>query len=199
MNRAWVRSALLATVIVLIAWALFIGVRGGLTLDVGIGTVSSHSPWPALAMALIAAVTYIAIARADWRNDVATLAAAPWPCLIAVTAVAAAFLIGVEYSAFFAAGPDQSGYVSQAHRWATGELRVAVPEWARAEHWTNALISAAPTGYAIDVTKTSLVPSYSPGLPLTMAVFERIGGANAVFYVVPLFGALAVWATYALG
>jgi asparagine N-glycosylation enzyme membrane subunit Stt3 len=130
---------------------------------------------------------------------VRTLVSIPWPALIAATAVAAAFLIGVKYSAFFPAGPDQSGYVSQAHRWVTRRLRTPIPEWARAGEWANALKSAAPTGYAVDATNTNLVPSYSPGLPVAMAVFERIGGANAVFYVVPLFGSLAVWATYALG
>jgi hypothetical protein len=123
----------------------------------------------------------------------------PWPALIAAAAVAGAFLVGVEFSAFFPAGPDQSGYVSQAHRWATGELRIPIPEWALDAEWTNALQSAAPTGYAVDATHTNLVPSYSPGLPLAMAAFERIGGRNAVFYVVPLFGSLTVWATYVLG
>jgi Dolichyl-phosphate-mannose-protein mannosyltransferase len=199
MNRGQIRSAFLGCIIVLVAWALLVALSGGLTLHVGIGTMSSHSPWPALAVAFILAVTYVATARAHWRDDVGSFLTMPWPLLVAATAIAAAFLVGVEYSAFFAAGPDQSGYVSQAHRWMTGELRIPVPEWARSERWTNALKSAAPTGYAVDAMNTNLVPSISPGLPLAMAVFERIGGEHAVFYVVPLFGALAVWATYALG
>src|SRR6185503_2878043 len=128
-----------------------------------------------------------------------TLVGIPWPALMATAAVAAAFLVGVEYSAFFPAGPDQSGYVSQAHRWVSGQLRAPLPAWALAQEWTNALVSAAPVGYAIDAANRNLVPSYAPGLPLAMAVFERIGRADAVFYVVPLFGSIAVWATYALG
>jgi len=122
-----------------------------------------------------------------------------WPQLIATAAIIAAYWLGVEYSAFFPAGPDQSGYVSQAHKWATGTRREPIPGWARAEVWANALVSAAPVGYAIDATNTNLVPSTAPGLPLTMAVFERIVGRDGVFYVVPLFGSIAVWATYALG
>ena len=44
-----------------------------------------------------------------------------------------------------------------------------------------------------------MVPSYASGLPLTMAVFERLAGPRAVFWVVPLLGGLAVWSTYLLG
>ena len=44
-----------------------------------------------------------------------------------------------------------------------------------------------------------IVPIYSPGLPLVMAAFQRINGRNAVFYVVPLLGAIAVWMTGRLG
>ena len=34
---------------------------------------------------------------------------------------------------------------------------------------------------------------------MVMGAFERIGGRQAVFYVVPLLGGLAVWATYVIG
>ena len=43
------------------------------------------------------------------------------------------------------------------------------------------------------------VPTYSPGLPIAMALFQAIGGRGAVYYVVPIFGALTVWITYLLG
>jgi hypothetical protein len=43
------------------------------------------------------------------------------------------------------------------------------------------------------------VPGYAPGFPLTLAAFEKLFGARAVFWVVPLLGSLAVWATYLLG
>lgn len=46
---------------------------------------------------------------------------------------------------------------------------------------------------------TSLVPVYAPGLPILMALFERFGGPQAVFYVMPLLAGVAVWATYVLG
>jgi 4-amino-4-deoxy-L-arabinose transferase-like glycosyltransferase len=34
---------------------------------------------------------------------------------------------------------------------------------------------------------------------MVMAIFERVGGREAVFHVVPLLGGLAVWATYLMG
>ena len=34
---------------------------------------------------------------------------------------------------------------------------------------------------------------------MTMALFERLGGSRAVFWVVPLLGGVAVWAAYLLG
>jgi 4-amino-4-deoxy-L-arabinose transferase-like glycosyltransferase len=46
---------------------------------------------------------------------------------------------------------------------------------------------------------SALAPIYSPGLPLMMAAFQKVGGRDAVFYVVPLLGALAVWSTFLLG
>ena len=44
-----------------------------------------------------------------------------------------------------------------------------------------------------------IVPTYPPGLPLVMAAFAGVGGPGAVYWVVPLLGALAVWLTYVLG
>src|SRR5205807_2825761 len=43
------------------------------------------------------------------------------------------------------------------------------------------------------------VPTYPAGLPLVMGAFQRVAGPGAVFYVVPLLGALAVWMTARLG
>jgi 4-amino-4-deoxy-L-arabinose transferase-like glycosyltransferase len=65
--------------------------------------------------------------------------------------------------------------------------------------WPFAAEAFAPLGYRPALGGTVLLPMYSPGLPMMMAVFEWLGGRDAVFYVVPLLGALAVWATYLMG
>ncbi|HEY3162252.1 MAG TPA: glycosyltransferase family 39 protein [Vicinamibacterales bacterium] len=119
--------------------------------------------------------------------------------MIATAAPMAAFLIGVNYSAFLGAGPDSSGYVSQAHKWVNGDLRSPIPDWAIHGTFGGALRAGAPVGYTLAADQQSYVPVYSPGVPLIMSLFERAGGPDAVFYVVPLFGALLVWGAYLLG
>jgi hypothetical protein len=43
------------------------------------------------------------------------------------------------------------------------------------------------------------VPSYSPGLPLLMALAERVAGDCGPYYVVPVLGGLCVWCCFLLG
>jgi len=119
--------------------------------------------------------------------------------VIATATPMAAFLIGVNYSSFLGAGPDSSGYVSQAHKWVNGDLRSPIPDWAIHGTFGGALWAGAPFGYKLAADRQSYVPVYSPGVPLIMSLFERAGGPDAVFYVVPLFGALLVWGAYLLG
>jgi hypothetical protein len=59
----------------------------------------------------------------------------------------------------------------------------------------------APLGYRPAAGRQSLaiVPTYSPGLPMLMAGARVIGGPCAIFWVVPLAGAVLVLATYGLG
>jgi len=122
------------------------------------------------------------------------------PELIACACAALAFVAGVAWGGFYGGGPDESGFVSQADKWARGEPLIApVPEWARAGDWYNAIESSVPAGYAPDASKTKMAPVQSPGLPLMMALLERLGGPQAVFYVVPIFGAVVIWVTFALG
>jgi hypothetical protein len=56
-----------------------------------------------------------------------------------------------------------------------------------------------PLGYLPGQDPRTIVPTYAPGLPLMMAVFQGFGGRGAVYYVVPLLGAMGVWLTYLLG
>src|SRR5438045_4061780 len=65
--------------------------------------------------------------------------------------------------------------------------------------WPLADWTFAPLGYRPAPTRGFIVPIYPPGLPLLMAVFQQMTDRDAVFYVVPLLGALAVWAAGRLG
>ena len=117
------------------------------------------------------------------------------PVALALLTVA----IGLQFGARAVGGSDSSGYVSQAELWATGRLRIEQPIFHELDSISmrQALV---PLGWTRSPDHPdAIVPSYPAGLPLTMAVFQRAGGRDAVFYVVPLLGGLAVWATYLMG
>jgi 4-amino-4-deoxy-L-arabinose transferase-like glycosyltransferase len=108
---------------------------------------------------------------------------------------------GLLKGLFVAAAADAYGYVSQADLWANGTLIVRQP-FAAEMTWPNAAESLAPLGYRPHTPAphgTDIVPIYSPGVPMLMAVFRTVGGADAVYLVVPLLGGVAVWATYIMG
>ena len=194
-----VRTGVLRAAIGLALWALWVAVTGGVVIRLPWATISSRAAWRPLVGALVLWALYLARYRQALATDAATLATVRWAKGIAIVTMLAAFLVGVGYSSFFAAGPDSSGYISEAHKWMHGELRSPIPAWVARAGWAGALAAGAPVGYTPDAHAQSYVPVYSPGLPLIMSMFEWVGGASAVFYVVPFFGALLVWFTYLLG
>src|SRR5438093_7506216 len=123
----------------------------------------------------------------------------PWlASSIAISAALVVFAVAIHNATFSAGDTDPYGYVSEADLIAHGSLRVE-QQFARAMPWPLADWTFAPLGYRPAPTRGFIVPIYPPGLPLLMAVFQQMTGRDAVFYVVPLLGALAVWATGRLG
>jgi hypothetical protein len=121
--------------------------------------------------------------------------------LVVVAAIAVVVAFGLKCGLFVAAAADAYGYVSQADLWIKGDLVVHQP-YGKAMTWPNASDSLAPLGYRPHTRNPEdkdIVPVYSPGVPLLMALFKIVGGAQAVYFVVPLLGGLAVWATYLMG
>ena len=116
----------------------------------------------------------------------------------AVVAVSAA-AFGVANGTFAAADTDPYGYVSQGELLAGGSMRLDV-RFALDLPWTDADASFVPPGFAPSEPRGFAVPTYPTGLPLVMAVLQRLTGRRgAVFYAVPLLGAMAVWMTAWLG
>ena len=116
-------------------------------------------------------------------------------------ALALAFLtaaLGITFGTFTAGGADSYGYVSQADLWLQRTLIIDEP-LADEAPWRNANWTLTPFGYRPGDRRGTMVPTYSPGLPIVMAAFKAVGGPNAVYYVVPLLGALTVWLTFVLG
>jgi hypothetical protein len=77
-------------------------------------------------------------------------------------------------------------------------MRVDQP-FVRTLPWPFADWSFAPMGYIPASERGFIVPTYPAGVPLLMAMLQRVAGKGAVFYLVPLLGGLCVWMTSALG
>jgi hypothetical protein len=119
------------------------------------------------------------------------------PGLVIAVAIGVAAL-AVWRGSYSAGNGDAFGYVSQADLIAKGSLHIE-QQFVRDLPWPFADWSFAPAGYRPGTERGTLVPVYPTGLPLMMAGLQRVGGPLAVFYVVPLLGALCVLVTAQLG
>jgi hypothetical protein len=198
------------------AWAAAVALTGGFAVDSHLIRLSSRSPRNAIIIAAISAAIAWALTPAFRRRrwlmivrsrtvaaaeDVLSLINGVSPRVAPVLAGAASMAIltlGLLKGTHVAGAGDSYGYVSQADLWLNGTLRVEQPLMDDMK-WPVARLAMAPLGYRPAVQGAAIVPVYAPGLPMVMAVFARVAGRPAVFYVVPALGGLAVWATYLMG
>ena len=103
------RTAILAIAAALFLWGLAITLGDGFVIHTSVGTFSSRRPSHPFLAAAALVILYAARFRSHFGEDVRRLARVPWPKVIASATPMAAFLIGVNYSAFLGAGPDSSG------------------------------------------------------------------------------------------
>ncbi len=182
-------------------WALWVAVIGGFDFAVLHHTIASHEPWrPALAAAAALAVFVAAKGtREHVRAWLAAIDRVDDRILTAALAIALC-IVGVAYATTAASGSDAYGYVSQADGWVSGQLKIPEP-WAANAPWKDALLTFTPLGYrpGAGADAASIVPSYSSGLPLLFAAAKTIGGQEAMFWVVPITGAVLVIATFGIG
>jgi hypothetical protein len=172
---------------------------GGIVLNGGWWRLSSRDAVRPGLVATAAALIYAWRWRSSWRHDLRALIGHPLPRWIAVCSAGLAVAVGVGAGTFYAGGADASGYVSQAQMWLRGELTWPAPAWVEGAPWDDAGESASPVGYKPTPNSHIIAPTYAPGLPMLMALFQLAAGPDAVFLVVPVFGVLAIWATYLLG
>ena len=199
-----VRGTMLAIACGTLAWGFWLLAFGGFdTAFLGL-RVRSNNPRRVLLIALLALAGFflaggaIPASRAAIRSWATSLSRRPfWLALvIAVCSVTAA----IAGSTRIAGGSDAYGYVSQADLWLSGNVKVQQPSvehvpWPDAM-WTFTPLGYRPVGHAGD---WSIVPTYSPGLPLLLAGAKLIGGQCAMFALVPLLTGVTVLATYGLG
>ena len=122
--------------------------------------------------------------------------------------LAAVLIAGIRWGTFVAGGSDSYCYAHQAERWASllrpggRQARgLQVPEPLALEApWPNAPLTFAPAGHIPSSTVPgALVPVCAAGLSIAMAPVLALGGRDAIFFVVPVFGVLLVAATRAIG
>jgi hypothetical protein len=183
----------------LLVWGIVVLQGGGFVLDTRWGTISSRAAIRPLVGAGLVLLLYVSRWRRHWRTDLGPLARVPPAPVVAWAAIAFALTVGLGWGTSIAGGPDASGYVSFADMLARGRLTMPAPEWAIDAPWDNAALTASPVGYRPTSETSILAPTYSPGFPLIMALFQIVGGPETVFYVVPILGAIAVWATWRIG
>jgi hypothetical protein len=224
-GRARARRALSTVGLLAAAWSAVLAVTQGVAFSLGPLHVSSRNARnPALGALLFwVAAAFCAPAGARFQTVLADVASPLrrlglgmvsgsqilprlWRAMTrppATTAFAGLLVLALLATvwvrgAFVAGGSDSYGYVSEAHLFATGRLHTDLPLAHKFPHVSVQALT--PLGYRpTENGSGTLVPTYAPGLPLTMAAFERVAGMNAVYVVMPLLAAVAVGFAYRLG
>src|SRR5688572_690382 len=200
--QRWTMLATLAACVALGAgvWALAILLVGGMRVQLGPILISSRDPFRALAIAAVAYASSVLLAPAGNRS-VAWQRLREWTgshaSAAAFVAAAALFWMTFAYGARAAGGADTLGYVSYTYLWLNGSFEVAQPLAAEVP-WPDAAESLAPLGYKPGATSNTVVPTYSPGLPLIMAALQLILGPCGPYLVQALFGPVLVLATFGI-
>ena len=208
-------------------WTVWLLVQGGGVVTVLGLRLRSHDPMRPLVASIVAAAVFLFAGGrstlAAWIDLVRPRVVAfrrstsrSWLAVHLHHALAAAlvlvlFVLGIVRGSTAAGGSDSYGYVSQAEMWLHGQLSISQP-WVREAPWPNATWTFAPLGYKpSQPTRFTLagygptqdpwaiVPTYSAGFPLLMALGKAIGGSCGPFVVVPVAGALLVLSTYLIG
>jgi hypothetical protein len=195
-----VRRGWLALAGVVLLWSLALRITGGFAIDTPWRLISSRNSVRPLIAGLALVAWYLLVWRRHWREDLGRFSrGATWPPFIAGVATLVALIVGFGWGTKIGAGPDQSGYVSLAARLTQGAITMPAPPWSTDAPWDDAAYTASPVGWHPTTQTHILGPTYSAGLPMMMAAFQIVAGPDAVFYVVPLVGALMVWSAYVLG
>jgi hypothetical protein len=173
---------------------------GGIDFRIGDVVLRSHDPIRPLAIAIVLLLVYGIAFRDAFIEQAHRLERlmerhAVWVAVICSVIVAG---LAVRWSTYAASGSDSSGYVSEAYGWRYGPLPRPIPLDASLP-WPSPATALAPLGYAPAPDSNAIVPTYSPGLPMMMALLLAVVGPRGPYLVVPVFAGLIVWTTFVLG
>jgi 4-amino-4-deoxy-L-arabinose transferase-like glycosyltransferase len=120
------------------------------------------------------------------------------PTLAVIAAIAAAGA-GAVWGTHVAGGQDSYSYLSQAELFASGQV-AHTERLASIAPWPHGADAFVPVGHVPAARHVGAsVPMCSAGYPIAMAAARLVGGRTAMFAIVPLCGAVAVWLTFVLG
>jgi hypothetical protein len=205
-RRPLVRVAMLALACASLVWAVWLVAFGGFDVTLLGVRIRSRDPRRLVLLAGLASIGFflaggtIPLAPLVARVRAWPAALARRPGSIAVGLAALSVLLAVVGGTRIAGGSDAYGYVSQADLWIDGNLKVPQP-WVAQVPWPNPEWTFTPLGYR-PVERNgewSIVPTYSPGLPMLMGAMKLVSGQCGLFAVTPLLAGFAVLATYGLG
>ena len=195
-DRATVLLILIGTGLLLLTVVILIG--GGFAIYLGDLRVSLHR-WPR-PLAIGAAIWLIAGVRGRARVSAflttLTNAIERRTTTVAVVLAACAAGSGTAFGTYAAAGSDVAGYIGEAQLFLAGRLSFDAPLAGRVE-WPAANETFSPLGFRPAGAPGRIVPTYPPGLPLTMVPALAAFGEFGPFLIIPLLGVVAVLCTYA--
>src|SRR5713226_5355673 len=182
------------------AWSGLTILSGGVSLHTGVLALSSRDPLrPLIGAAVLVAAGRLLLRRVEFGRAVGLLTGdrTQLPARIAGAVAIAVLIFSFAWNTRAAGGSDSSCYVLQAEAFAHGRVGLTNPLSGIIPGATPAMF--APTGFVPSrIAPFAAVPICGPGLALAMAA-ASVAGRGAVFLVVPICAALAVWLTYVLG
>lgn len=174
---------------------MVVAVSGGFRTTVGGFRISARSPWPSVALTVVALGAWYFGARRE--RAVATDLESAWGACqrhssIIVGIAVVSTLVTLASATHSAAGADASGYISESAMFVRGQLfhRDELSDVARGHD----PYLTSPLGWR-PATEGLQSPTYPPGLPLLMALPQALAGATGASMVVIVTGAIAVIAT----
>ncbi len=193
------RRFLLYVAAALAATSVILAVSGGFRTTVGGLRISARSPLPIAFLAFINGSLWYMRARRE--DAIASDLESAWNACnrhsrpILAIAIASASVAAI-FATRSAAGADASGYVSQARMFAAAELSHddRIPPGWKLDAWLSSPLGWRPIDLS-DVASMRQAPTYPPGLPLLMALPEKLAGVAGASAVVVASAGIAVITT----
>ena len=181
-------------------WAVVILLSGGISIRAGARAIASRDPVrPLIAALACAAVATVMLGFTESRRLARRIAGdrQSVPARAAIVASLCVVVVSIAWNTRAVGGSDSSCYVLQAEAFAQGRVTLDPPLADLPPGLTP--VALAPIGFVPSAAPPHrAVPICAPGLALVM-VPAFLVARDAVFLVVPLFAALAVWCTFLLG